>query len=74
MTRTLQLTFTTAGGSRSTVTMADPKIDLDAPTVQAAMNDVIQSGVFLTKDGAYAAPYAAKYVERTVTDIFSTNA
>lgn len=71
MTRTLQLTFQTDGGKKSTVSLTDPKPGLDTPTLQGAMNSLVQSGVFMTKDGAYTAPYAAKYVERTVTDVFT---
>lgn len=74
MSKTLQLTFQTEGGSKSTISMNDPKEDLDALTLRAAMEDLVQSGVFVTKEGAYAAPYAAKYVERTVTEIFSDKA
>lgn len=69
MAKSLQLTFKTTGNTRSTITLDKPQENLDEATVTSAMNDIVNSAAFSTKDGAYASPFSAQYVERTVTEI-----
>lgn len=71
MAKTLQMTFTTGDNKRSTVTLDQPKENLDAATVEQAMTTMVNAQVFANKDGAFSAPFSAQYVERTVTEIIA---
>lgn len=69
----LQMTFQNSEGKRSLLSLNDVKQDLDEATVKGAMQNIAQSKLFIKDDVAlYDAIVGAKYVERTVTDIFDT--
>lgn len=74
MAKTLQLTFNTTGNTRSSLTLDHPKENLDVATVESAMNAVIASAAFSTKNGAFSSPFSAQYIERTVTEIIAPTA
>lgn len=71
MSKNLQLTFITADNGKANMTLANPKENLDQGTVEATMEAMVQSGVFMSKESAYQAPFSAQYVERTVTEVFA---
>lgn len=69
----LQMAFQNSEGKRSVLSLNDVKQDLDETAVKGAMQNIAQSKLFIKDDVAiYATVMGAKYVERTVTDIFDT--
>lgn len=69
MSKTLQLNFNTAGDKKVMLTVDEPRTDLTAEQVSAAMQDIIDSGVFKVDDFPLAFVVNARIVERTVTEI-----
>lgn len=51
MSKKINLSFLTTGGRRSTISMEDPKDDLETDAVTTAMNEVIAADVFEGPDG-----------------------
>ena len=69
MSKTLQLNFNTAGDKKVMLTVDEPRTDLTAEQVGAAMQVIIDSGVFKVDDFPLASAVNARIVERTVTEI-----
>lgn len=68
----LLMTFTTAGGGQTTMTLSGCKQDLNDVAVKGAMQSMVDAACFATEKGAaYTAPYSAEYVEEITTPIFS---
>ena len=63
MKKILRMQFESEGGSKSTVTVPDPKADLTEGTIKAAMLTLIEKNIFKTKDGSLAIPVNAKIIE-----------
>ena len=57
--------FETQGGSKSTVSLPDPKADLYEGTIKTAMLSLIEKNIFENKDGRYVSPVNAKVVSTT---------
>ena len=71
MSKKISMSFLTAGGRSSTLSLDDPKADLTGETVTTAMNNIIATDVFEGPDGeSYASPKEAKIVETTETVLF----
>lgn len=70
MSKTLQLTFLTAGDKKVTLTVDEPKIGITEAEVAAAMDDIIQANIFAVDDYPFVSVVSAKIVERAVTDLF----
>lgn len=51
MSKKLRLTFGTNAGSKSSLSLEDPKDSLDAETVKTAMETIISSDVFENNNG-----------------------
>ncbi|MGB9790979.1 MAG: DUF2922 domain-containing protein [Thermacetogeniaceae bacterium] len=71
LTRTLVLIFQTAGGGRLRISIPDPKPDLTAQEVNAAMNAVLAKNIFATSTGNATAILGAQIVSRETTDVIS---
>lgn len=64
MSLKINLSFMTAGGRKSTISLEDPLTDLTTETVTAAMNGIVEKGMFEGPDGEpYSSPKAASIVE-----------
>lgn len=63
MKTVLQMQFETKGGTKSTLSLPDPKANLDKETIKAAMLTLIEKDIFRTKHGGLATPFSAKVVE-----------
>lgn len=63
MKKELKMLFKTRDGSTTTLTMPDPKADLDKEAIKAAMLTVIEKNVFETINGELVSPVSAKVVE-----------
>ncbi len=68
-TKTLALSFQTVGGRNLLVSVPDPKDDLTAAEVQAAMGIVVQKNVFSTGSGDVTAALGARITTRDTTDL-----
>lgn len=67
MSKTLELHFLAPNGKTARLTVNDPKEGLTATEIQAVMEQVIQSQVFLSAEsGPFAAVKEARYVSRDV--------
>ena len=69
MAKTLQLNFSTANGKNMMLTVDEPRADLTAPAVEAAMQAVIASGIFEMDGFPLETSKGARIVERNVTEI-----
>lgn len=65
----LEMIFTTTGGSKKTLSLDEPLDDLDAESVQAAMQAIIDKNVFVTTNGTFNGINGARIVERAVTEL-----
>lgn len=63
MKKELKMYFKTRNGSSTSLTMPDPKADLDEEAIEAAMLTVIEKNIFETINGELVSPVSAKVVE-----------
>ncbi|WP_252503383.1 DUF2922 domain-containing protein [Sporosarcina sp. Marseille-Q4943] len=69
MAKTLQLSFTTAEGKQTSLTVDEPKDGLTPAEVEAAMQQIINSGVFEVDGSPLESIKSARIVERIVTEL-----
>lgn len=73
-TNVFELKFKTADNKARTVTIKNPKADLDSATVEAALNAFIATDAF--KNDAYQnifhSAVSGRYVNRQVQEIYTT--
>lgn len=69
MTKTLQLNFSTEGGKKVMLTVDEPRTDLTAEVVAAAMTEIINTGAFIVEEYPLSLAVSARVIERTVTDL-----
>lgn len=65
MKTVLRMQFEAAQGSKSTVTLPDPKANLGEEEIKTAMLSIIEKDVFENKYGSYLSPINAKIVSTT---------
>lgn len=68
-TKRLEMIFQNSGGNRVTVSVLDPKDDLTAQSVEAAMQQILALNAFTTAGGDLTAILGARIVTRDVNDI-----
>ncbi len=66
MTKTLQMVFRNEENRNVTVSITDPKEDLDATTVGNAMQDILDSNIFNTNGGDMVSRVRAQIISRDV--------
>ena len=71
VTQTLKMAFLTQSGSRTTISVDNPRDNVTQAEVQAAMNTVVSKNVFTGTGGDLTAIDSAKIVDITTTDIIS---
>ncbi|MFE0442517.1 DUF2922 domain-containing protein [Aerococcus sp. NPDC058936] len=73
-TNVFELKFKTADNKTRTVTIKNPKANLDAATVEAAFNAFIASDAFVNEEGhkIFHTAVSGRYVNRQVQDIYTT--
>lgn len=69
MAKTLQLNFTIAGGKKMSLTVDEPLEDLTMETVEAAMQEIIDSGAFAIDESPLESIVSARIIERNVTEL-----
>lgn len=71
MATTLELKFLSSAGKNRTLSVQNPLPDLTSEEARQAMDTIIAQNMFQKNDvNLYAAVKGARYVERTVEDIF----
>lgn len=68
--KTARLSFTTAGGNTFSVTVPQPREDLQLAEVMDVMNSVIAGGIFLTTNGALTGVRDKKGHITTTDDLY----
>lgn len=63
MNKVLKMTFDNQFDSKTSLSLPDPKSDLTEGTIKAAMNKIIEKGVFEDKNGRLVSPFSARIVE-----------
>lgn len=65
-----RLVFTTAGGGTFTLTLSDPREDVQVTEIVAAMESLIADDIYLTATGALTGIKDVKIVDTTINDLF----
>ena len=68
--KVVRLTFTTAGGKTFSITIPDPREDLDKAEAEAIMDTIIQKNIFLTSSGELIGKRDIKVVGTTTNDLY----
>jgi hypothetical protein len=68
-TKRLEMIFQNSAGNRVTVSVLDPKDDLTAQSVEAAMQQILALNAITTAGGDLTAILGARIVTRDVNDI-----
>lgn len=71
MAKVLELVFLTADEEAVKLTVDDPKPDVTAPQVEAVMQQVIASGIFIFDESPLASIKSARIVERDTRTLIS---
>lgn len=67
--KTLQMTFTNSLGKKMTLSINDPKEDLQKSEVESAMNEIIGKNIFNSNGADLVAISGARIVDREVTEL-----
>jgi hypothetical protein len=68
--RVLRLTFENAAGSAVSITLPEPKDNLPAADIQAAMDLVISRNVFVTAGGDITGKRDIRIIDTTTNDLY----
>lgn len=69
MNKKLQMIFKNSNNSNVTITVDNPRDDIDSIEVQDAMNSIVEKGVFESKTGKVVAISSAKIITTEVTEL-----
>ena len=68
--QTLRMVFRNEAGSNFTLSLDNPRDDLTAAEIEAAMDSIITKNIFLTTGGPLVAKQDIKIVDRTTNDMY----
>ncbi|HWQ40720.1 MAG TPA: DUF2922 domain-containing protein [Desulfosporosinus sp.] len=68
--KVVRLSFTTAGGKTFTITIPNPREDLNQAEVLTVMNTIVSSNIFLTTSGALTSIRDVKVIDTATNDLF----
>lgn len=68
--KVVRLSFTTAGGKTFSITIPNPRDDLDQAEVLAVMDTIVSSNIFLTTSGALTGIRDVKVIDTVTNDLF----
>ncbi|MCL6560285.1 MAG: DUF2922 domain-containing protein [Firmicutes bacterium] len=71
MAKSLEMVFQNAAGKNARISVADPKDNLTAAEVQAAMDAILAKNIFNTTGGDIVKAVSANIVSREVTELIS---
>lgn len=66
MSRTLQMIFRNEEGRNVTISVVDPRDDLQAAEVETVMDNIVQRNIFSTNGGDIDSPTRAQLISREV--------
>ncbi|EHQ91123.1 DUF2922 domain-containing protein [Desulfosporosinus youngiae] len=69
-TKVIRLSFSTEGGKTFTITIPNPREDLNQAEVLAAMNTIVSGNIFLTSSGALTGIRDVKVIGTITEDLF----
>ena len=67
--RSLQMVFRNAEGRNTSLSISDPKTDLEAEQVEAVMNSIVAANIFQTTGGEIESGLYAQIITREVESI-----
>jgi len=68
--QTLRMVFRSQGGTSMTISLDNPRSDVTAAEIEAAMNTIISKNIFNTTGGDLASKYDIKIVDKTTNDLY----
>ncbi len=68
--KALRLSFTTTDNKAFTISIADPREDVTQAEVLAAMDTVLNAGIFLTSSGALTGIRDVKVIDTVTNDLY----
>lgn len=69
--QTLRMVFRSQGGTSMTISLENPRTDVTATEIEAAMDLVISKNIFTTNGGDLASKYDIKIVDKTTNDLYT---
>ena len=72
VTQSLRMTFLSQGNRNVTLSLDNPRNDLTAAEVQAAMDLIIARNIFTSSGGDLVSKVSARIIDTTTTELFST--
>jgi hypothetical protein len=71
VTQSLRMTFLSQGNRSVTLSLDNPRGDLTAAEVQAAMDLIIARNIFTSTGGDLVSKVSARVIDTTTTELFS---
>jgi hypothetical protein len=68
--RTLRMVFRSQGGTSMTISLDNPRSNVTAAEIEAAMDTIISKNIFNTTGGDLASKYDIKIVDKTTNDLY----
>ena len=68
--QTLRMVFRSQGGNSMTISLDNPRSDVTAAEIEAAMDTIISKNIFNTTGGDLASKYDIKIVDKTTNDLY----
>jgi len=68
--QTLRMVFRSQGGTGMTISLDNPRTDVTAADIEAAMDLIISKNIFNTNGGDLASKYDIKIIDRTTNDLY----
>lgn len=69
-TKVIRLSFATEGGKTFTITIPDPREDVNQADVMTVMNTIVSSDIFLTTSGALTGIRDVKIIGTVTNDLY----
>jgi len=69
-TKIIRLSFATEGGKTFTITIPDPREDVNQADVLTVMNTIVSSNIFLTTSGALTGIRDVKIIGTVTDDLY----
>jgi len=69
-TKVVRLSFATEGGKTFTITIPNPREDLNQAEVLTVMNTIVSSNIFLTTSGSLTGIRDVKVIGTVTADLF----
>ncbi len=69
MSKTLELVFVNAAGSKVTLRVTEPKEDLQAAEIKTVMDEIVTQDIFTSTGGSLVGVAGARVVSRDVAEL-----